>query len=108
MKRALAVTLGFACALAPAIAPATASAKLSCYPLAQIESALDTEYGEMRQFTGKEEAGIEYRLYVNAKTGTWSWIGIPKGSEVGCLIFAGRNDDARPSDQRPAPPQAQF
>jgi len=108
MKRALAVTLGFACALALAIAPATASAKLSCYPLAQIESALDSEYGEMRQFTGKEEAGIEYRLYVNAKTGSWSWIGIPKGTEVGCLIFAGRNDAAGPSTRPSSPPQAQF
>lgn len=104
MKPALAVIFGIASALVPSVV----SAKLSCYPLAQIESALDTEYGELREFTGKEEAGIEYRLYVNAKTGTWSWIGIPKGTEVGCLIFAGRNDVVRPSARPPEPPQAQF
>jgi hypothetical protein len=103
MKRAPALVLGLACA----IVPGAASAKVSCYPLAQIERALDTEYGETRHFAGSEETGIEYRLYVNAKKGTWSWIGIPKGTEVGCLIFAGRSEPASPA-QPAAPPQAHF
>lgn len=106
MKRILASAIGFAVALPPA----AALAKLSCYPLTQIEQALDAEYGEMRQFTGHESTGIEYRLYVNAKTGSWSWVGIPSGTKVGCLIFAGQADQAPPS-LPPAPssgPQAQF
>ena len=103
MKRILASAV----ALAAALAPQVALAKLACYPLAQFEQALDVEYGEMRRFAGKEPTGIEYRLYVNAKTGSWSWIGIPAGAEVGCLIFAGRADEAPPAKPS-APPQAQF
>jgi len=106
MKRILASAIGFAVAL-----PSSAAlAKLSCYPLTQIEQALDAEYGEMRRFTGHETTGIEYRLYVNAKTGSWSWVGIPSGTKVGCLIFAGKADQA-PPHLPPAPsagPQAQF
>src|SRR5512134_461050 len=103
MKRILASAVG----LAAAFSPPLALAKLSCYPLAQIERALGFEFGEMRRFAGKESSGIEYRLYVNAKTGSWSWIGIPAGAEVGCLIFAG-SADAMPAAESPAPPQAQF
>lgn len=103
MKRILATA---ACSAA-VFTPQLAEAKLSCYPLAQIERALDSEYGEMRRFAGKETTGIEYRLYVNAKTGSWSWIGIPAGAEVGCLIFAGRTNDALPADP-PSAPQARF
>lgn len=104
MNRILAFAVGFASLLAPQLA----AAKLSCYPLAQIERALDSEYGEMRRFAGKEATGIEYRLYVNAKTGSWSWIGIPAGAEVGCLIFAGRTNEAPPADPPAGPPEAQF
>jgi hypothetical protein len=100
--------LATAACLPALLAPQLAEAKLSCYPLAQIERALDSEYGEMRRFAGKETTGIEYRLYVNAKTGSWSWIGIPAGAEVGCLIFAGRTDEAPPADPPAGPPQAQF
>ena len=103
MRRILASALGLSAALAPQLA----LAKLSCYPLAQIERALDTEFGEMRRFAGRESTGIECRLYVNAKTGSWSWIGIPAGAEVGCLIFAGRAEETRPTEP-PAAPQAQF
>jgi len=94
--------------IAVALAPEAASAKLACYPLAQIERALDADYGETRHFTGHESTGIEYRLYVNAKTGNWSWVGIPAGTEVGCLIFAGTRDDAKPAPAPAAPPEAQF
>lgn len=94
--------------LAAVLAPQLAEAKLICYPLTQIESALDGEYGEMRRFSGTESAGIEYRLYVNAKTGSWSWIGIPAGAAVGCLIFAGRTGEAPLADPPDGPPQAQF
>lgn len=107
MKRILASMIG--CALVTL--PGLALAKLSCYPLAQIEQALDAEYGESRRFAGHESTGIEYRLYVNAKTGSWSWIGIPAGAQVGCLIFAGRADENPPRLEPPrpvAPPQAQF
>lgn len=107
MKRILASTIGFAFVVLPGLA----LAKLSCYPLAQIEQALDAEYGEGRRFSGHESTGIEYRLYVNAKTGSWSWIGIPAGAQVGCLIFAGRADESPPRLEPPrpvAPPQAQF
>jgi hypothetical protein len=104
MSRILFAAAGAAALLAPQLA----EAKLSCYPLAQIERALDSEYGEMRSFAGKETTGIEYRLYVNAKTGSWSWIGIPAGAEIGCLIFAGRTNEAPPTTPPRAPPQAQF
>jgi hypothetical protein len=107
MKRILASTIGFAFVLLPELA----QAKLSCYPLAQIEQALDAEYGESRRFSGHESTGIEYRLYVNAKTGSWSWIGIPAGAQVGCLIFAGRAEANPPRLDPPrpvSPPQAQF
>ncbi len=104
MKSVLAAVLGISAAMS---LPQAAHAKLSCYPLAQIERALDTEYGEMRRFSGKESTGIEYRLYVNDKTGTWSWIGIPAGAAVGCLIFAGKGD-AMPPSAAPNTPQAQF
>lgn len=103
MKRILAFSIG----LAGAFSPQIAEAKLACYPLAHIERALDAEYGESRRFAGKAGTGIEFRLYVNAKTGTWSWIGIPAGAEVGCLIFAGRADAAAPAEP-PAPPRAHF
>jgi hypothetical protein len=107
MKRILVSALG----LAVASAPQLAMAKLTCYPLTQIERALDAEYGEMRRFSGREATGIEYRLYVNGKTGSWSWIGIPAGTGVGCLIFAGNADEDMPGIDPPAPtspPQAQF
>ena len=100
-----------AASLAIALSPQLAAAKLVCYPLTQIEQALDVEYGEMQQFSGRESTGIEYRLYVNAKTGSWSWVGIPAGAKVGCLIFIGRAEDMLPRTQPPAPaapPQAQF
>ena len=98
--------LGFAFALAPQLA----LAKLACYPLTQIEAALDADYGETRHFAGREAEGIEYRLYVNARTGSWSWVGIPSGTQVGCLIFAGSGDTAIPrAAPAPAsPPEAQF
>jgi hypothetical protein len=107
MKRILGSTFAFALMLSPELA----SAKLSCYPLAQIEQALGAEYGETRRFAGQESTGIEYRLYVNAKTGTWSWIGIPAGAKVGCLIFAGRGEVVPPSAEpstTKSPPDAQF
>ncbi len=105
MKSVLAAVLGLSAAVS---LPQAAHAKLSCYPLAQIEQALDTEYGEMRRFTGKESTGIEYRLYVNDKTGTWSWIGIPAGAEVGCLIFAGKGNALPAPAKAPSTPEAQF
>lgn len=79
----------------------------ACFPLAEIERALGGEYGERRRFAGREEGGIEYRLYVNAATGTWSWVGIPADAAAGCLLFAGRTNSASPPE-RPAPPQARF
>ena len=106
MKRIALSSIGFVLALAPQLA----LAKLACYPLAQIERTLDSDYGEIRHFSGRETAGIEYRLYINAKTGSWSWVGIPAGTQVGCLIFAGSADDAMPrAESAPAaPPRAQF
>src|SRR5262245_26866778 len=108
MKRMTMSAIGIA--LAFSLAPGAALAKLSCYPLTQIESVLDAGYGEVRHFSGRETTGIEYRLYVNAKTGSWSWIGIPAGTQVGCLIFAGSADDAlpRPTPAPASPPEAQF
>ncbi len=101
--------LASATALAIAALPQLALAKPSCYPLAQIEQALDSEYGEARRFSGNESTGIEYRLYVNATTGSWSWIGIPAGTKVGCLIFAGSADTELPLPKPPASsPEAQF
>jgi hypothetical protein len=110
MKRIVASAFGLAIALPALPASATpAPARLTCYPLTQIESALDAEYGELRRFSGREATGIEYRLYINAKTGSWSWIGIPAGAAVGCLIFAGRSDEAPPAAAPPpAGPQAHF
>jgi len=96
-----------------AAAPSAAEAKLACYHLKQIEQSLEAQYGEKPQFTGREaksgESGVEYRLYVNAETGSWSWVGIPAGTEVGCLIFGGTMPDrpAKPAAS-PATPQAQF
>lgn len=99
--------LGSAVALAAASAPHPAASELVCYPLAQIEHALDGAFGESRSFAGKDAAGIAYRLYLNSRTGSWSWIGIPAGAEIGCLIFAGRSDDT-PAAQPPKPQLAQF
>ena len=105
MKRIVAAAIG----VAIAALPLPAMAKLACYPLTQIERALDSEYGEMRRFAGKEATGIEYRLYVNARTGSWSWIGIPAGAGIGCLIFAGGADAPPPAAEPSVPsPQAQF
>jgi hypothetical protein len=102
---------------------APAQAKLACYHLKQIEQALGAEYGEKQTFAGREAKtgeAIEYRLYVNAETGSWSWVGIPAGTEVGCLIFAGtlpdrrdppdagKPDSAAPSSLPSRTPQAQF
>lgn len=104
--------LALAAPLVVATLPQLAAAKLACYPLTQIEQALDAEYGETRQFAGHETTGIEYRLYVNAKTGSWSWVGIPTGTKVGCLIFAGRAEEEPrrtvPPTQPAPPPAAQF
>jgi hypothetical protein len=86
-----------------ALAPAVAEAKLACYPLDKIEQALGTEFGEKQRFAGRESEGVEYRLYVNAETGSWSWVGVPAGTKIGCLIFAGKSHADMPS----APPAAQ-
>ena len=121
-----AICLAAATALTALAAAAPAQAKLACYHLAQIEQALGAEYGEKQAFAGREAKtgeSIEYRLYVNAETGSWSWVGIPAGTQMGCLIFAGtlpegrgltdtgKPDSAAPSSL-PAPPsstpQAQF
>jgi hypothetical protein len=101
MKQIAAPTLA-AVILASANAGA---AEVACYPLAHIEQALGTQYGETRRFSGKEGAGIEYRLYVNSKTGTWSWVGIPPKTEIGCLIFAGAAKDqvGEGDDRAPQP-----
>lgn len=106
----------FAAAVFAAAAPA--QAKLACYHLKQIAQALESEYGEKQQFTGREaKTGetIEYRLYINAETGSWSWVGIPAGTEIGCLIFAGTIPEkpgkpgaAAPSATPSTAPQAQF
>lgn len=115
---AMKAVLFAATALALAAA-APAHAKLACYHLKQIEQALEAEYGEKPAFTGRESKtgeSIEYRLYVNAETGSWSWVGIPAGTEVGCLVFAGTmpNKPGKPESGNPgsaAPssaPQAQF
>ena len=108
-----------AAALAAVAAAAPANAKLACYHLKQIERALGAEYGERQEFAGREAKtgeAIEYRLYVNRDTGSWSWVGIPAGTEVGCLIFAGTvpansGSPGKPESDAPAPsaaPQAQF
>ena len=107
MKRIIATLAGLAVVLSPQLA----AAKLACYPLAQIEQTLGAEYGEKRQFSGRETEGIEYRLYVNARTGSWSWVGIPVGTQVGCLIFAGKGQPDLPASDmlaQPAHPGAQF
>ena len=104
--------------LAFAAAPGAASARLACYPLKQIEQALHTEYGEKQQFAGRDvdrgadgAEGAEYRLYVNGETGSWSWVGIPAGADVGCLIFSGRMPAGPSTTETPekrSPPLAQF
>ena len=107
MKRIIASLAGLAVALSPQLA----AAKLTCYPLAQIEQSLGSEFGEKRQFSGRETEGIEYRLYVNAQTGSWSWVGIPVGTQIGCLIFAGKGQPDLPASEtsvQPARPGAQF
>lgn len=107
MNRIIASLAGLTIVLSPELA----AAKLACYPLAQIEQALGSEYGEKRQFSGRESEGVEYRLYVNAATGSWSWVGIPSGTRIGCLIFAGtglpESPGSEPSSQ-PSPPAARF
>jgi hypothetical protein len=93
------------------LAPQGAAAKLACYPLDRIEAALGAEYGERRQFAGRESEGVEYRLYVNGETGSWSWIGIPAGTQIGCLLFAGnvkRDRSEREPSDTPPPPAAHF
>ena len=113
MKDSLAAVAILAAAAASGASPA--EAKLACYHLKQIEHALEAEYGEKQRFTGHEAksgaAAVEYRLYVNAETGSWTWVGIPAGSEMGCLIFGGTIPEKRgnaETDHRPAPPEAQF
>lgn len=102
-------------ALCIVLAAPAAEAKLSCYPLKQVEQALGTEYGERQSFSGRDAAGeasgVEYRLYVNADTGSWTWVGIPAGSEIGCLIFAGKIQEAPGKSDvsvAPAPRAAEF
>lgn len=106
MKILAAISIG----LALGLAPQPASAKLACYPLDKMEQALNAEYGEKPHFTGRESEGVEYRLYVNAQTGSWSWVGIPAGTRIGCLVFAGRVHENRPPGEPPARPEppAQF
>ena len=107
MNRIIASLAGLTVALAPQLA----AAKLACYPLAQIEQALVSEYGEKRQFSGRETEGLEYRLYVNPQTGSWSWVGVPAGTQIGCLIFAGKGQTESPGGEPsalPSPPAAQF
>ena len=107
MNRIIASLAGLTIALSPELA----AAKLACYPLAQIEQALGSEYGEKRQFSGRESEGVEYRLYVNAETGSWSWVGIPAGTQIGCLIFAGKGLPETPGSEpssQPSPPAAKF
>ena len=106
MTRIIPAVVGLAVMLAPELA----TAKLSCYPLKQIRNALEAQYGDKPLFTGREAEGIEYRLYVNAQTGSWTWIGIPAGTALGCLIFAGRpaRIPVRATPLSQSAPRAQF
>ena len=97
-----------------AVAQSAAAGTPPCYPLNQIEQALGGQYGERQRFAGRDADGadaVEYRLYVNAETGSWSWVGIPEGTRIGCLVFSGRSEaallQARPPKGR-VPHEAQF
>ncbi|MCW5771605.1 MAG: hypothetical protein KIT16_08230 [Rhodospirillaceae bacterium] len=99
--------------LAVFAASVPAEAKIACFPLERVEAALNGATGEGPRFVGEEAEGVEYRLYVNRQTGSWSWIGIPSGTRVACLLFSGK---AKPgeapaphrSPRRPPPSEAQF
>jgi hypothetical protein len=93
MHRTIAPFAAFALVAAPHLA----EAKIACYPIDRMETALVSEYGERRQFTGAEGEGVEYRLYVNRDTGSWSWVGIPKGTNVACVLFAGKIKEDTPA-----------
>lgn len=98
MRYALAAIAG----LALAAPHAAAAANPPCYPLDKIEELLGSEYGEKRSFAGKEDTkGVEYRLYVNLESGSWSWIGIPAGSQLGCLLFVGNRHDSPTTPSMP-------
>jgi hypothetical protein len=109
-SRVVKILVATSVGLALGVAPQMAAAKLACYPLDKLEQALGAEYGERPQFAGRESEGVEYRLYVNARTGSWSWVGIPAGTKIGCLIFAGKAHESMPALEpraKPEPP-AQF
>lgn len=82
--------------------PADARNALECYPLRQLEQALTARYGEMQQFRARERDGVEYRLYVNGQTGTWSWVGIPSGANIACMMFSGSGTQGPASSDKPA------
>lgn len=77
------------------------STDLECFPLPQLEQALGARYGEMQRFRARERDGVEYRLYVNGQTGTWSWVGIPSGANIACMMFSGSGTQAPAVGDKP-------
>lgn len=82
-----------ACMIAPA------SAQMLQSPCKDFEewTKILSSYGEERAFTGIHgTAGYYQVLFVNATTGTYTWMTVLPATGQGCLVSAGRSGELLP------------
>jgi hypothetical protein len=90
MFRTIATALAAAAICAPAAAQ---TSNVPCYPIADIERELQQKFGEQQRFSGRASNGTEFRIYANADSGTWTLVGVPGNSSVGCFVLEGQSTD---------------
>lgn len=90
MFRTIASALVAAAVCAPAVAQ---TSNAPCFPIALIERELHQKFGEQQRFSGRASNGTEFRIYANADSGTWTLVGLPDGSSIGCFVLEGKSTD---------------
>ena len=100
MFRTIASALVAAAICAPAAAQ---TANAPCFPIADIERELHKKFGEQQRFSGRASNGTEFRIYANADSGTWTLVGLPGNSSIGCFVLEGQSTDLAAKSPDAAP-----
>jgi hypothetical protein len=58
-----------------------------CAPALTLRTALAATYGEVPLWVGLNDAGVQFTLFANAQSGTWTFIGVQ--NDTGCMLASG-------------------